>query len=87
MNLTEKKLAEFIKNCADSKTKIKKNTSLFSTSLLDSVCLLDIVMFVEETENIKIDDADINLKNFDTIAKIISCIKDKSPTEEPDAEN
>jgi len=73
MTLTQKKLINFIKSSTDQKT--KHNTSLFSSSLLDSVFLLDIVMFVEEQEDMKIENCDINLKNFDSIDLILAYIK------------
>ena len=75
MNLTKKKLIDFINNGAEPKTKIKHNTPLFSNSMLDSIFLLDIVMFIEVQENIKIENTHISLKNFDTIDRILAYIK------------
>jgi len=75
MTLTKKKLVDFIKNGAEPMTKIKHNTPLFSNSLLDSIFLLDIVMFIEVQESIKVENTHINLKNFDTIDRILAYIK------------
>ncbi len=79
MTLTKKKLADFIKNSAEPTTKIKHNTPLFSNSLLDSIFLLDIVMFIEVQKNIKIENTHINLKNFDSIDRILAYIKNTKP--------
>jgi acyl carrier protein len=75
MTLTKKKLIYFIKNGAEPKIKIKHNTPLFSNSLLDSIFLLDIVMFIEVQENIKVENTHINLKNFDSIDRILTYIQ------------
>ena len=75
MTLTKKKLIDFIENGAEPTTKIKHNTPLFSSSLLDSIFLLDIVMFIEVQENIKVENTHINLKNFDSIDRILAYIK------------
>lgn len=79
MNLTKKKLIDFINNGTEAKTKIKHNTPLFSNSMLDSIFLLDIVIFIEVQEKIKVENSHISLKNFDTVDRILAYIKNTRP--------
>lgn len=48
--------------------------ALFSSGLLDSFDLLDLVVMLEKTTGKKISAIDINLENFDTPSRIIPFI-------------
>ena len=53
---------------------ITLNSPLFSSGLLDSIILLDLIEFIETKTGIKIRDSDITLENLDTIVKILGYI-------------
>ena len=44
--------------------------SIIESQLLDSIGLIDLVIFIEENIGIKIPTNDINKENFDTVNKI-----------------
>ena len=44
--------------------------SIIDSQLLDSIGLIDLVIFIEENIGIKIPTNDINKENFDTVNKI-----------------
>lgn len=46
--------------------------SLFESGLLDSFKLVDLVMVLEEVYKVKIPDADVNPRKFDSLARIDS---------------
>jgi acyl carrier protein len=45
----------------------KDNTSFLDNGIVDSVNVMELVMFVEETFNIKVKDEDIVPDNFDSV--------------------
>jgi acyl carrier protein len=50
---------------------VDENTKLFTSGLLDSFSIVDMVLFIESEENIKIDPADLIMENFDSVADIM----------------
>jgi acyl carrier protein len=48
----------------------REDTPLFSSGILDSMNLLDLVRFVESFYGIRIGPADMSLRNLDSIAQI-----------------
>ena len=53
---------------------IEADTELLDSGLLDSVQIIELVSFVEDHFNVKIDIADIVPENFGSIAKILTMI-------------
>ena len=51
---------------------VTDDTPLFSSAVLDSFSLVDLVSFVEKQIGAKIKAMDVNLDNFDTIERIIA---------------
>jgi len=49
---------------------LDREALLFSSGLLDSFSLVDIVSFVEERTGLKIKPGDVQLNNFDSITRI-----------------
>lgn len=47
-------------------------TALFSTGALDSVAMLNLIAYVEETSGIEVRPEHVTLDNFDTPARIIA---------------
>lgn len=48
------------------------NTGLFSSGLIDSLSVMDLVCFVEGEIGQAVPPADITLENFDSIARIVA---------------
>ena len=64
-----------------SELEITLNSPLFSSGLLDSIILLDLIEFIETKTGIKIQDRDITLENLDTIGKILGHISRRAAGE------
>jgi len=56
---------------------VKDDTSLFKSKLLDSLGLLKLTMFLEESFLIEVDSSDISLDNFDSITSIADYVARK----------
>ena len=54
---------------------VETDTPLFSSGLLDSFSLVDLITFVESVAGRKFRIVDVNLENLDSIEKIISYIE------------
>lgn len=72
MSLTPEKLLNYLqqKFGLDTKT-IKPDTALFTSNLLDSFSLIDLILFVEAEMGTKIDPEDVRIENFDSICEIL----------------
>ncbi len=53
-------------------------TSLFSTGILDSFNMVDLVSYIEDTAGVKFGALDLNLNNLDTIAGIVRFVDGKT---------
>ena len=58
-------------------TKIKEDTLIFDSGLLDSMGLLFLIEFLSENYNIEVNDEELNPKNFDSINSIVSFVQTK----------
>jgi acyl carrier protein len=58
---------------------IGENSPLFSSGIVDSVSLLELVVFLEKRHGIKIGPGDLSLENFDTVSRICALIARKLP--------
>lgn len=56
---------------------VDDTTSLFSTRIVNSRNLMQLVRFIEDGFNIRIDPMDLTLDNFDTMERMIDYIKRK----------
>lgn len=56
------------------KKKISDNLDLFRSGNLDSIRLIELIIFIEEKFKIKISDKDLTIKKFNTIKKISKII-------------
>lgn len=52
------------------------DTNFFETNILDSLNIINLVVFVENTFSVSIDPLDVNLENFGSINKIATYIKE-----------
>lgn len=55
------------------------DTDIFATGFVNSLMAMQLVMFVEKEFHLKIDDEDLDLKNFNSINAISSLIKRRLP--------
>ncbi len=53
------------------------DSPLFSSSLVDSFSLVELITFVETQGAIKVDAWDVTLDNFDSIERILEYVKGK----------
>ena len=56
---------------------LKGNTSLLENGIIDSTGVLELVMFIEETYGISVDDDEIVPENLDSISNITDYIQRK----------
>lgn len=71
MTMTIQKLTDFLKNSLNIEERIDATTALFSTGLLDSVAMMNVIGFVEETARIEVHPGDVTLDNFDSVERIV----------------
>ncbi|MEH6648279.1 acyl carrier protein [Sulfitobacter sp.] len=71
MNLTDQTLIDFLKNTLNIEDQIDPETELFSSGLLDSVAMMNVIAFVEETGRIEVYPGDVTLDNFDSVERIV----------------
>ena len=53
---------------------IEPETLLFSTGLVDSFSMVDLIMFIETSCETRMKPSDVNLNNLDSIARIIGYV-------------
>ena len=75
----KEKIIEFIKDyfIKESRTVIDDDTLLIENDIIDSTGVLELVAFIEEAFEIKVEDEEIISKNLDSINKIVAFIKPK----------
>jgi len=49
-------------------------TPLFSSSLLDSFTMVDLIMFIEKSAGVRLSPADVTLDNLDSIERILAFV-------------
>ena len=73
----EESILEFIRtrfHAALGRSALDRDTRLFSTGIVDSFGVLELIAFLEERFNVEIDPARHELQEFDTVAKIVSLV-------------
>jgi acyl carrier protein len=70
MALTEAMIIQHLSDTADLDGEIDRDTALFSSGALDSVAMLNLIMFVEDHAGIEIRADEVTLENFDSTACI-----------------
>lgn len=69
-------LMAFLAEHADDE-EIEDDTSLFGEGLLDSFILIELVQLVEGEIGAKVPPLDVNLRNFDTPARILAYVESR----------
>jgi acyl carrier protein len=73
--MTKDDIFSFLKSqFAIERSEVDENTGLFSEGLLDSFSIVDLVMYIENTSGIKMQPADVNLENLDSVSKIMNFV-------------
>lgn len=57
---------------------IDDQTPLFSSSLLDSFSMVDLIMFIEQQAGVRMDPFDVSLDNLDSVGKILGFVEAKT---------
>ncbi|SNT74724.1 acyl carrier protein [Paracoccus seriniphilus] len=78
MSLTTEDLIRFIRDELNVEEEIAADTELFSTAILDSVAMMNIIAFVEEKAEIEVRPADVTLENFDTVQAIVDYAREQA---------
>lgn len=53
---------------------LKPDQALISSGLIDSFSLVDLALYVEDTFNVHLDDAELNAETFDTLEQLAALI-------------
>lgn len=72
MALTEHMLVDYLRRTTPLNGATVPETPLFSSGALDSVAMLELLSFVEESAGIEIRAEDVTLDNFDTAIRIVA---------------
>jgi len=51
------------------------DTLLFSSGLIDSFSMVDLIIFIEDTGDLRVHPADVTLDNFDSIDRILAFVE------------
>ena len=77
----EAKIRDFIFEnfmAGESEETLDNDSSFLEKGIIDSMGVLELVAFVEETYGIEIDDDELTPDNFDSVSKLVSYIRRKS---------
>jgi acyl carrier protein len=69
------KIIDIIHRITGNAVEIDPEESLFDAGILDSFALTDVIAEVEKEFSIKIPDADLNPRKFNSIARIVSYVE------------
>ncbi|HDK27847.1 MAG TPA: acyl carrier protein [Candidatus Atribacteria bacterium] len=81
-NNIEQKIRDFIRDnflMGEDDGNLSSNDSLLEKGIIDSVGILELVSFLEETFDIKVEDEELVPENLDSIAFIVNYIQHKKP--------
>lgn len=72
MALTAEGIAAFLTENLNVPGPLDETTELFSSGLLDSVAMINLIAHVEDHARIEVRPHEVTLENFDTIARILA---------------
>lgn len=74
-DVEERQLKDFIVMVAYADPdEVRADTPLFSSGIIDSVSLLELVAYVEQHAGIKVSPSQVTLSNWDSIEKILNFV-------------
>lgn len=82
MKSVEKKIRTFIAETilfSDNGYPHADDTSFLEEGIVDSMGIMELVMFVDESFNIRVEDEELVPDNFDSVSKLAAYIRLKSP--------
>lgn len=71
-SLTAYDLLDYLQNDMSIDEALEEDSALFSTGLLDSVSMMNLILFIEQRSGAEVRPADVTLENFDTPARIVA---------------
>lgn len=71
--------AHFIEKYGLKAGSFDRTTMLFSSNLLDSFSMVDLIMFLEKETGVRLSPADVNLDNLDSIDRILDFLAKQAP--------
>jgi len=78
MPLVSQSIREYLSNrLGVDVSDVQDDSPLFSSSLVDSFSLVELITFIESAGGIKIDAWDVTLENFDSIERILAFVRAK----------
>jgi acyl carrier protein len=79
MHATEKTIRQFFidNSWLEKNGELHETDSLLESGVIDSVAMIDLVSFIEETYGIHVPDEDLMPEYFETLASIVSYIEKK----------
>ena len=72
MALTEDALITYLSDALDTDEDLETDTALFTSGLLDSVLMQELIMFFEEKTGALVPAEAVTLENFDTPGAIVA---------------
>ena len=72
MTLSADGLVAFLTDDLNVEGPLDAETELFSSGLLDSVAMVNLIAHIEDQARIEVRASDVTLDNFDTIARIMA---------------
>lgn len=78
MNLTDEDLFEYLASRFNvAREGLAAETSLFSSGLVDSFAMVELIVFIEGKCDIKFKPSEINLDNIDSVSRILKFVESK----------
>lgn len=71
MALTESRLLGYLRGTLGVADELDAGSALFSSGMLDSMSMMDLIVFIEEQAAIQVRSEDVTLANFDTADRIV----------------
>lgn len=79
MALSRESLIEFLSDKGGVEpSEIGDDTELFTSGLLDSFTMVDVIMFVEQETGVKIAPRDVHIDNLDSVNRIMALVGKKT---------
>lgn len=75
MSLTEDDLTVYLREQLNIDQPVDGDTELFSSGLLDSVSMVNLITFIEEKSRVIVQPGDVTLENFDSISRIVAYVR------------
>lgn len=77
MTLDSASLRDYLSDRAGVDAEVTDDTPLFSSGLVDSFSLVEMIAFVEQQGGFRVDAWDVTLDHFDSIARILAYARTK----------